>query len=297
MKTKAFIYIIIAGVLWGTSGIFAHHLGAYGLTSLHMTAVRGSVAFVCMLGYVLIAKRDALRVRPTDILIFLGCGATMYGAAACYFTAMQMTSVSTAVVLMYTAPIFVMIFSVSFLGEKFTWLKSASVGCMLVGCVLVSGIIGGFAVNVPGILVGLASGLTFAGYSIFTKIAMQRGCDAISTTLYSFFFMALIAVCVCEPWKLLDCIAAAPVPVTALCIGVGVVTYVAPYFLYTLSLRDLPAGTASALSIVEPMAATVFSCMFLQEKLTWISGAGIVLILLATVLLSRTENGTKKKED
>lgn len=296
MKTKAFIYIIIAGVLWGTSGIFAHHLGAYGLTSLHMTAVRGSVAFVCMLGYVLIAKRSALRVRLTDLLLYLGCGVTMYGAAACYFTAMQMTSVSTAVVLMYTAPIFVMIFSVSFLGEKFTWLKSVSVVCMLIGCVLVSGIIGGFNLNVPGLLIGLGSGLSYAGYNIFTKIAMQRGCDAISTTLYSFFFMALIAVCVCEPWKIFDCIAAAPVPMTALCIGVGIVTYVAPYFLYTLSLRDLPAGTASALSIVEPMAATVFSFFVLHEELTWISVSGIVLILLATVLLSRSENTHKEKK-
>ena len=294
MKTKAFIYIIVAGVLWGTSGIFAHYLGAYGLTSLQMTAVRGTVAFICMLGYVLIAKRDALRVRPVELLLFFGCGATMFAAAACYFTAMQMTSVSTAVVLMYTAPIFVMFFSVSFLGERFTWLKSVSVVCMLVGCVLVSGIIGGFSVNVPGILMGLASGITYACYNIFTKIAMQRGCHPISATLYSFFFMALIACCVSDPMRLFACIAAEPLTVSVLCVGVGVVTYVAPYFLYTLSLRDLPAGTASALSIVEPMAATLFSCIFLQEQLTWISGAGIVLILLATILLSKTEKSCEE---
>ena len=54
-------------------------------------------------------------------------------------------------------------------------------------------------------------------------------------------------------------------------------------------MRDLPAGTASALSIVEPMAATVFSVVLFHEAMSVASVIGIVLILLAVFLLSRDE--------
>ena len=58
---------------------------------------------------------------------------------------------------------------------------------------------------------------------------------------------------------------------------------------YTKAMRTLPAGTASALGIVEPMAATVFSIAFLDERLSVISVAGIILILLAVFLLGKAE--------
>ena len=39
MKTKAFIFIIVAGILWGTSGIFVNYLAPYGFTSMQMTSM------------------------------------------------------------------------------------------------------------------------------------------------------------------------------------------------------------------------------------------------------------------
>ena len=80
-----------------------------------------------------------------------------------------------------------------------------------------------------------------------------------------------------------------PLLIVPLMIALGVTTFVLPYFLYTLAMRDLPAGTASALSIVEPMAATVFSVVLFHEAMSVASVIGIVLILLAVFLLSRDE--------
>ena len=57
MKNKAFLFIILAGILWGTSGIFVHYLAPLGFTSMQMTATRASVSFLCMLGYVLVRNR------------------------------------------------------------------------------------------------------------------------------------------------------------------------------------------------------------------------------------------------
>ena len=68
----------------------------------------------------------------------------------------------------------------------------------------------------------------------------------------------------------------------------GACTCVIPYFLYTLAMKDLPAGTATALGILEPLSATVFGVM-LGDELGLYSIIGIVLILSAVVLLSRGE--------
>ena len=287
MKTKAFIFIVIAGLLWGTSGIFVHFMAPYGFTSLQITSVRGTVSFLGMFLFVLFKDRSLLRVRMRHLLLYAACGVCLYLTAACYFTSMQMTSVSTAVVLMYTAPIYVAIVSAFFFDEKFTKFKLFSVACMLVGCVLVSGVVTGLAFDVWGILIGVASGLSYAAYNVFTKLAIRSGGHPLSLTVYAFLTMSLIAAVIAPPFGTLSVIASAPAVCVPLCISVGVVTFIAPYFLYTVALSDLPAGTASALSIVEPMAATVFSVIFLGETIHPLAWGGIALILAATLMLSR----------
>jgi drug/metabolite transporter (DMT)-like permease len=102
-------------------------------------------------------------------------------------------------------------------------------------------------------------------------------------------FMGLIALCVCKPIGIVTQAAQKPMLLVPLMIALGVVTFVLPYFLYTLAMRDLPAGTASALSIVEPMSATVFSVVLFHEAMGVLSVIGVVLILLAVFLLSRDE--------
>ena len=104
MKIRAFIFIIIASVLWGTSGIFVNNLSPYGFTSLQMTAVRATVSFLFLLIFVLIKDRKLFRTKPIDLLIFALGGLGLFGTSSCYYASMQLTSISTAVVLMYTAP-------------------------------------------------------------------------------------------------------------------------------------------------------------------------------------------------
>ncbi len=289
MKKRAILFIIIAGVMWGTSGLFSYVFGLYGYTALQKTAVRGSVAFLCMLAFVLIRRREALRIKLRDLPLYAGIGLCLFGAAAAYYASMVTSSVATAVVLMYTSPIYVLIFSVLFFGERLTPIKIVGVGGMLLGCCFVSGIFGGFEGNLIGVLLGLLSGVSYGGYSILAKIAMRRDCAPMSTTLYGFAGMAIIAVCTCQPAGIIPNMMKDPALLIPLSVGLGVITYVIPYFLYTLGLRDLPAGTAAALGIMEPMAATLFSLLLPDQNFTVLSVIGIVLILGCVLLLSRPE--------
>lgn len=297
MKTKAFVFIVVAGVLWGTSGIFVNALAPLGFSSAQMTFARGLVAFLCMAGYALIRDRSVFRVGLVEFVLYALIGLSLFGTAFCYYSSMQLTSGSISVILMYTAPVYVMLFSILFLGEKLSVSKVTAVLLMLVGCCLVSGVLTGFQFHPIGILFGLCSGIAYASYNIVTKIALGRGGNAVSATVYGFMTMSIIAAFFSEPADMVVHIVDAPIPSIGWLVGLGGLTSVVPYLLYTMALKDIPAGTASALSIVEPMAATVFSFVLLDEQLGFTSVIGIVLILAAVFLLGYAEGKTTSKSE
>jgi len=289
MKKIALIQIILASILWGTSGIFVHYLAPYGFTSLQMTFFRSVVSCICMALYILIFNKKLFKVTLKQLLLFAGSGLSFFLTASCYFYSMQATSISTAVVLMYTAPIFVMIYSVMFLGEKLNPKKAVAVLTMLVGCGLVSGIIGGLEFDAMGIAVGFMSGIAYSAYNILTKIQMRNNSNPMSAILYCFLFAVLIGTFACDIGEIPKSIGTAPRITLPLVVGMGLATCIAPYFLYTLAMKKIPAGTAASLGIIEPMAATLFSVMLFGEELSWASVSGIVLILGAVFLLSKSD--------
>lgn len=293
---KSFFYIVIAGLLWGTSGIFAPLLSPYGFTAFQLATVRGSISFLCIALYALIRDRKLFLANWKQLLLFFGIGVTVYLTAAFYYLSMSLTSTSTSVVLMYVAPVYVSVFSAIFFGERFSKLKVFAVIGMLLGCCLVSGIFGGVRFEPIGLLFGVLSGVAYAAYNILTKLAMRWGCSPTSTTLYGFLFMALVGMCTSRPIGIFAGVAADPVRTIPLLIGLGICTCVLPYFLYTLAMKGLPAGTASALGIIEPMSATVYSILFFHERPNLLSYVGILLILIAVVALGAGERQRDSEE-
>ncbi len=282
---KEFLYIITAGILWGTSGIFVNLLAPFGFTSLQMVAMRGGVSFLCILLYALICKRSLFRISPKMLLLCALIGLSLFGTASAYYASMQLTTIATAVMLMYMAPVYVLIFSVIFFGERLSPKKLGALACVLLGCCFVSGIIGDFEANLVGVLLGLLSGVCYAAYNVFTKIAVQKKTSALQINLYAFLFMALVAIAVCQPLDIAKNAAKEPLLTIPLMLGIGLMTFIAPYTLYTLAMRKLPAGTATALGVMEPLSATVFGILFFEEKMTVLLAIGILLVLLGVVLL------------
>ena len=295
---RAFLLVIAACMLWGTSGIFVHCLSPYGFTPLQMTAVRGVISFLCMAGFALLFDRSQFRIRNwRELLIYLFMGVTLFGTAFCYFQSMTMTSVSTAVVLMYISPIYVMLFSVVVFHEKLGWIKGLSVLGILLGCVLVSGVVGGGKFNLPGVLIGVLSGISYAVYNILAKLSVRHGGSPVKATLYAFLFMAVIATIPSRPGRICSCVEARPAVTVPLLVGLGICTCILPYFLFNYSLKTLPSGTASAMSIIEPLSASVFSFTLLGEDPDAFSIVGIVLILSCVIVLELSELKRGKQEN
>lgn len=281
--------ILLAGILWGTIGLFVRALSQTGLSSLQLVFLRSAITAVALFFYLLLFCRQALRSAWRDLWIFMGTGIlSILFFSVCYFSTIQMAELSIAAVLLYTAPVFVMLFSLGFFQEKLNVRKILALLCCLMGCALVSGVLGASRLTLPALITGLLSGLGYSLYSVFGKFAVQKGYGALTTTFYTFLISAIAAlpfVGLGEIPQKLALQGGSPF----LIVLMGLFTSVIPYLLYTYGLWATAPAKASILASVEPVAAMLFGSIFFGEKLTLSSLAGMALVLAAVALLSPKE--------
>lgn len=284
------IFVIIAGVLWGAMGIFVRGLASCGLSSIEICSIRMITATLLMIIYFVLFNRSALKLKLKDIWCFIGTGVfslTFFGY--CYFTTIQMTSMSVAAVLLYTSPVFVLLLSAILFKEKITKRKLICVIIAILGCAFVSGIIGGESgagLSMAGILFGLGSGLGYGLYSIFGRFAINRGYGALTITFYSFLFSAIALLFLTNPIQVIQKISTGDVNIN-ICyvIGTAIVVTILPYIFYTLGLTKIENSKAAVLACIEPIMATVFGFLVFHEVLNLGEIIGVVLVILAIILL------------
>ena len=120
MKRFAPLWVLLAGILWGSMGLFVKSLAALGLSSLSITAFRlTSGSFVMILSF-LIFDRSKLKIRLRDLGWFVASAVfSVVAMSVLYFTSINATSMGVAAILLYTAPIFVMLMSCLLFKEKY----------------------------------------------------------------------------------------------------------------------------------------------------------------------------------
>ncbi len=296
MEKKNFlgdILIIIAGLFWGSMGIFVRHLNGLGFTSIQVACLRLTTAGVIFALILLIKDPKGFKIKPKDIPLFLALGlVSILFFTCCYFTAIRLMTMSTAAILLYTSPIWVMVLAIIFLKEKITIQKVIALILAFIGCVLVSGF--GGKVSAIGILVGLGSGLGYGLYSIFGTFALRKY-SPFTVTTYTFLIAGLGSILVANPMDLADKIAKTESKpgLLGFVLLTSVVTAVIPFLLYTLGLNRTTAGKAAVLATVEPAAATLFGFFVMGEKIGIIAICGILMVFLAIIVLSIREKASK----
>ena len=283
--------IILAACFWGSMGIFVRKLGEYGFSSIQIVSIRVTIAALIFCIVLLIKDKKGFRISPRDIPLFVGLGwGSILFFTVCYFSAIAIMSLSTAAILLYTSPIWIMLMSMLIFHEKMNKGKLVALILAFTGCVLVSGI-SGDGITVTGLLLGLGSGIGYGLYSILGTIALRRYTPYTVTT-YTFVIAAIGSWMICRPAEMITKIKTAETlpGLLLLCMLTAIVTAVIPFLSYTLGLRTVEAGRAGILATVEPLVATVIGLLCFSEPLTVLSAAGIVLILAAVVILNLKEN-------
>ncbi|MEH7010393.1 EamA family transporter [Neobacillus niacini] len=285
-KMGPIILIAISAALWGIIAIFVRKLAALGFTSMEIVTLR-VVTAVLLLGIIGITKYPGqMKIHLADSKYFIGTGIfSIVLFNWCYFTSINQLSLSFSVILLYTAPTFVVILSYLFLKESMDRRKIISVIGTLLGCVLIVGVSlkDTPSMNLVGILTGLGAGFGYALYSIFGKFALAKY-RPFTVTFYTFLVAAITLLLFTDLFEKGSILVTGEVIIYGL--GLGLFPTVIAYLLYTKGLEKMESSKASIIATVEPVAATLLSVFLYNENFGVLQFVGTAIILLSVILIN-----------
>lgn len=284
-----YLRILAAAVIWGSIGVAGRIAFSAGVGPLETAFFRAAIAFLTIAGAVALSNRSLLRVRRDDLWLFGAFGVVSIAAFFfVYLYAISRTSVATAAILLYTAPVWVIILSRFLFHEPLSPGKILAVVLAIAGCVLV---VRGYdprslRLNFPGVLAGLASGFTYGMYSIFGKTALRRY-SPLTTLVYALGIGALALGG--TAWAGGAITVAHPAAGWGAILYLSLVTTLLAQWLYLSGLGEVEAGRASLVATFEPVVAAILGYVALGERLEGWQILGGFLILSAVLTVRRLE--------
>lgn len=296
--TRGYAAALGAAVMLSTTAIFIRHLTeTYQLPALVLAFWRDVFVVATLLPILAIARPRLLRIDCNGLRYLMVYGVMLAAFNAMWTLSVAFNGAAVATVLAYCSAAFTALLGRWLLKESLDWGKIVAVALSLGGCVLVADALDPVAwrANPVGILTGVLSGLTYAGYSLMGRSGSQRGLNPWTSLLYTFGFAAVVLLIVnllpgqvmpggalatrdmlwlgdaWAGWGVLFLLAAGPT--------------VAGFGLYNVSLSLLPSSVAQLIVTLEPTFTTVTAYLLLGERLTLIQAVGSVLILSAVVFL------------
>ncbi|MGE5593454.1 MAG: DMT family transporter [Betaproteobacteria bacterium] len=268
-----------AAVIWGTLGIFAKFTYMYDVDPVVLVSLRSSIAFLSLLAVTAVGNPSRLRLERRDFWFFAVFG--LVGVSlnyTLYFEALRRTTATTAVILLYTSPVYVTLGAAAFFGEHLTQAKVVALAVTFLGCFLVAG---GYepkslALHPAGALFGLGAAVTYASYTLFSKQALRKY-SSWTSVLYAFGFGS--AFLLCFAGRRLREVAALSPSAWLLIIGLAWGPTLAAYALYVQALRYIEASHAGIVCMAEPAATALLAYAILGERMSPWQLVGAVLVL------------------
>ena len=285
-QMQAKLKIIFAMVTFGTIGIFVRNIE---LPSTIIALARGIIGTLFLL-LVVFAKGKGLDYGAIkrNLTILAASGACIGFNWILLFEAYRYTTVATATLAYYMAPIFVIMASPFVLKERLTATKGLCVAMALTGMVLVSGVVqsGMDGVDFTGILCGVGAASLYATVILLNKFI--KNISAYDMTIMQLGLAALVLL----PYTMVTENFGALSPDTnslLLLAVVGVIHTGFTYAMYFSSIQGLKAQTVAIFSYIDPIVAIILSAVLLNESMDVYSMVGAVLVLGSTFVSELAE--------
>jgi len=296
--TRGYPAALGAAVLLSTTAVFIRYLTVtYELPALVLAFWRDVFVVLTLVPVLAIARPALLRAERRHLGYLAAYGLMLAAFNAMWTLSVAFNGAAVATVLAYCSAAFTALLGWWLLKEKLNWGKLVAIALSIGGCVLVADALDPAAwdANFAGILTGVLSGLTYAGYSLMGRAAAQRGLNPWTSLIYTFGFAAVVLLGVnllpgevttggavragdmfwlgtsWAGWGVLFLLAAGPT--------------VGGFGLYNVSLSHLPSSVANLIVTLEPAFTAVTAFFFLGERLTLTQAAGGLVIVSGVVFL------------
>jgi drug/metabolite transporter (DMT)-like permease len=298
---RGYLFIASAAFLWGVSAalgraVFTGRLTLGGnilrpIDPLILSQSRTTFSLLVLLP-LLVALRGWQRIKlPTRDLAYCLVLGTLGVAVSNYFyyVAIQRTNVATAIIVQYTAPVWVLLYVVARRQQKLNAQKVTAVALAVTGIALVIDVLGsrsGPALHLDpyGLMAALLASFSFAFYNVGGHRILARH-DRWRVLVWTLTAAAVFWLIVNPPWKI---VAAHYAPAQWLFLFVfSMLSVLGAFSLYFLGLQHLEPTRAIIASCLEPVFSILLAALLLGEVLRPIQILGIVLVLAAIVIVQR----------
>jgi len=303
-RTSGYVALVVGGITWGTTGLFVRALNTHGWQPLDVAAVRTTCSLVLLAAGVTMLRPRLLSIRRRDFPYFLLSGISGPGTSQPMFILTLVGApLAVAVLLNYTAPLFVALLARAFLKEKLTGHKVLALGLSVLGLALVTGVLppgalSAYAVSPLALMTGLGSGFFYA-VNLLVLRRLSATYSPATIQIWGPLSGLPLLLAIRSAWVRLAPDAAAltgvadvtRVPeVTAGTAGTILLMSAGPglaaFLLVTYGLCRVEAAPASILLTIEPLVAAFLGWLVLGEHLTLTQAAGMVVVLGAICTVS-----------
>lgn len=284
--------VVVAALCWGLAGGIGGMLMANGWEAFVVALYRGVIGLLFILIWLALRPHGSGLASGRLWLWSMLAGVGVAGNFAFYYISIAQSSVAVAVTLMYCAPVFVFLVSFALRLERPTPLKWVAVALVMLGLVLLTRVydIGAGVVTPISVGAGLLSGVCYAVFILGFKYAAPHGSPQAILVIAFAVLVALlfwsgdadltIAVLSTSSW---------PLFVILGLLGTGI-----SFMLYIAGLNHTAPTVASMVAMVEPVTATLFGVMVLNESLAGLQIFGMALILVTVTGLSVSSRAQQK---
>ncbi len=290
--------VISASLLFALNGTVSKVVLQSGISSLELTQVRATGAFLGFAAVLAFARRGSLRLTPREVPYLVVFG--IAGVALVqwlYFVSIGRLPIGIALLIEYIAPILIAVWAWAVFKEPVRRRIWAALVLALAGLSLVVQVWSGLSLDGLGVAAALAAALALAVYVLMAERAVKHR-DPASLTCYGFLFAALFWAAVQPLWgypagrlddsvSLLGHLERFALPVWALMLYVVVAGTMLTFLLVAAALRHISATRVGIVAMLEPVAASGVAFLWLGETFgtPQLLGGGIVL---GAILLAQT---------
>lgn len=286
-ENLGYLFIFIAGFLWGTIGLFVKQLGAAGASADMISLLRIGFSLVIMFVVCLVHLGPAkMRLSGRNLLACALLGIiTQAVYNLCYSRAIAIIGVSMGSVLLYISPIFTLIFSILLFKEKLTIIKCLAIFANILGCILTvtNGRFDIGSLAISGIFLGVSAGFCYSLAAIIGRIATEGG-NPFLTAMYSFFFASIFIL---AKMFITGSHIVVSGPILAWGFAYAFIATSLTYMVYYNGIEMIKeTSRVPVIASVEVVVATLIGIFLYGERIGLVSLVGIVLVLSSIMIIN-----------